>query len=248
MPLISIITVCYNSVSLIESTILSVISQSYPNIEYIIEDGGSTDGTLDVIEKYRTQISAVYSEKDNGVFDAMNKAILRATGEWILFMNAGDRFHDNSVIEKMFQTEISPKIGVLHGDAYFVRKKDLQYYKSSPFYLTKGLRPMGICHQSIFVRAELAKRLLFDLTFKYAADYNMMMQIYNAGFEFKYIPIAVSDYDLTGISSVHLVSQFKEVARICNIISGFKYYMGLFYAWKRKFMFCIKSIMNNVRI
>ena len=248
MNKISIVTVCYNSEKQIENTILSVISQSYPNIEYIIEDGGSTDGTLDIIEKYRSKISAIYSEKDKGVFDAMNKAVLRSTGEWILFMNAGDRFHDNNAIEKLFCAEIPKNVGAIHGDTFFVKECGIQYIKCSPFYLVKGIRPMGICHQSILVRTALAKKYLFDMTFKYAADYNMMMRIYNDGFNFKYIPIAVSDYDLTGISSVHLTSQYKEVARICNETSGLGYYMGLFHAWNREFRLRIKSIMGYKRV
>ncbi len=245
-PKISIVTVCFNVVTDIEKTILSVINQSYPNIEYIIEDGGSTDGTLDFVEKYRSQISAVYIEKDKGVFDAMNKAIFRTTGEWILFMNAGDKFHDNNVVAEIFRTGVSHNIGVIHGDVCFVGKNGLQYYRSSPFYLRKGIRPMGICHQSLFVRTRLAKTYLFDLTFKYAADYNMMMQIYKKGFEFKYMPIAVSDYDLTGISSKHLISQYKEVARICGITSGIKYYIGLFFVGKRKIKRFIKGLLIHL--
>lgn len=238
---ITIITICFNCREHVERTILSVLSQSYSNIEYIIEDGGSTDGTLDIINKYRSKISKIYSEKDKGVFDAMNKAISQVTGEWILFMNAGDEFHDNNVVSNLFKTEIANKIGVIYGDTYFVKKNKFQYYKSSPFFLTNGIRPMGICHQSIFVRTDLAKRYLFDITFKYAADYNMMMQIHKAGFEFKYIPIAISNYDLTGMSSTNLISQYKEVAKICDTTSGLKYHMGLFHAWKRKIKGHIKS-------
>ena len=91
-PLITIITVAYNAVKDIENTILSVLNQTYPNIEYIIIDGGSTDGTLDIIKKYEDKISYWVSEPDKGIYDAMNKGTLKATGVWLNFMNAGDTF------------------------------------------------------------------------------------------------------------------------------------------------------------
>lgn len=93
LPRVSIITVCYNAVSAIQRTILSVLSQTYENIEYIIIDGKSTDGTLAIIKKYESRIAFWLSEPDNGIYDAMNKAINNATGEWVLFMNADISVH-----------------------------------------------------------------------------------------------------------------------------------------------------------
>ena len=99
--LISVVTVCYNAADTIEKTMLSVLNQTYHDIEYIIIDGGSTDGTVEIIRKYADRIAYWVSEPDKGIYDAMNKGIKVATGEWINFMNAGDEFVDEGVIEKL---------------------------------------------------------------------------------------------------------------------------------------------------
>ena len=117
-PLISIVTVSYNAVATIEQTILSVINQTYSNIEYIIIDGGSTDGTLDVIKKYADKIAYWVSEPDKGIYDAMNKGIKVATGEWINFMNCGDYFVANNTLESVFGSgKIYKKAEILYGDS-----------------------------------------------------------------------------------------------------------------------------------
>ena len=102
MPKISVVTVCYNAVETIEKTILSVINKTYQNIEYIIIDGASTDGTVDIINRYRDKIAYFVSEPDKGIYDAMNKGINAATGDWISFMNAGDTFYCNKTIHRLF--------------------------------------------------------------------------------------------------------------------------------------------------
>ena len=99
-PIISVITVCYNAVANIEETMLSVLNQRYDKVEYIVIDGGSKDGTLDVIKKYANKLAYWISEPDKGIYDAMNKGIAKATGDWINFMNAGDKFINEEVLNK----------------------------------------------------------------------------------------------------------------------------------------------------
>ena len=99
-PIISVITVCYNVASTIEKTMLSVLNQTYKNLEYIIIDGNSTDGTVDIIKKYAERLTFWISEPDKGIYDAMNKGIVKATGKFLIFMNAGDQFLNEKVLSK----------------------------------------------------------------------------------------------------------------------------------------------------
>ena len=116
-PLVTIITVSYNVVDTIESTIQSVVNQRYNNIEYIIIDGGSNDGTVDIIKKYEDHITYWISEPDGGIYYGMNKGIIKSNGDWLCFMNAGDRFASNDVLEHIFDSNIVfDNIDVIFGD------------------------------------------------------------------------------------------------------------------------------------
>ena len=121
MEKISVITISYNCKDVIEDTILSVIGQTYTNIEYIIIDGASTDGTFDVIKKYADKIDFWISEPDKGIYDAMNKGLKHATGDWVIFMNAGDSFYNNTVIER-FVPQIDIDTVIAHGDIMVIGK------------------------------------------------------------------------------------------------------------------------------
>lgn len=147
-PLISVVTISFNAANTIERTIQSVLSQSYKNLEYIIIDGGSSDGTLDIIRKYEDRLVWI-SEPDNGIYDAMNKGIRISKGEWLNFMNAGDRFASNDVLEKIFSYEYPEDIKFLYSDTYFENKN-----------FQRTLAPhdhniMRINHQSSIYKKEL---------------------------------------------------------------------------------------------
>lgn len=213
-PLISVVTVSYNAVSTIEQTILSVINQTYSDIEYIIIDGGSTDGTVDVIKKYADRISYWVSEPDNGVYAAMNKGAKVASGEWINYMNAGDSFARDNVLCALFDTNLSEDIGIVFGNTIFVRgnNRKVMRYGVDPHH-----KVMPSCHQSIFCKRSLLLKYPFDLTFKIAADYNFFYQLYKANVQRKYVNIIVSVYDaMNGISSRHEWIARKEMLKIEN--------------------------------
>lgn len=146
---ISVITVCYNCRKQLVETIESVLSQTYKNIEYIVVDGGSTDGTKDILAQYADNIDVCISEPDDGIYDAMNKGIRNSTSEWVLFMNAGDRFHDNQVLQNIFSSDISDETEFLYSD-YYMR------CSGGKEYLWKTNRDAGIVHhQSAIYRRRL---------------------------------------------------------------------------------------------
>lgn len=209
---ITIVTVVYNNFKQLEYTIKSVISQSYCNYEYIIIDGGSTDGTIDIIKKYSDHIGYWISESDNGIYDAMNKAIKIATGDWICFMNSGDSFADSSVLSNIASHKIDG-YDVIFGDTIVINEYGKQLVKAKRVeYL---LENMPFCHQSSFVKTSYINSVLYDTSYRFVADYNFFYQSYIQQKKFLYIPITISIYDTTeGFSASNKKKVFKEILRV----------------------------------
>ena len=207
---VSIVTVVYNAADQIESTVLSVLDQNYGNVEYVVIDGGSTDGTLEILNKYRDRIACLVSERDGGIYDAMNKGITVATGEWVGLMNAGDSFAADDVLSRVFRAgQRYQGVDVLHGDAIEVdgvceRRKtgmeDVDALANGPAYR----------HGASFVRRETYRRFPFDLSksslLGFALDYEQIYRMYRAGCRFKRVPIDLIRYERRGASTV---SPFK---------------------------------------
>lgn len=192
---ITVVTVTYNCEKEVEKTIQSVLSQNYPDIEYIIVDGASKDGTLEVVNKYKDRITKIVSEPDRGVYDAMNKAANLATGEWVNFMNAGDTFVDSDTIRKLFDIDLGDA-GVLFGDTLSVGRDGAVKICYQPNYWKHKIMPS--CHQSIFVRRDVLVSTPFNIDFKICADCDSFVRIRKAGVIFKYNPLLVARYDTTG--------------------------------------------------
>lgn len=190
---ISVITVCYNCVSVIEQTIKSVLEQTYPNIEYIIIDGGSTDGTVDIIKRYSDRVNYWISEPDKGIYDAMNKGINRATGKWIHFRNSGDLFFSPYSISNIFKESIDENTVIIHGDCKFTFK-DKSLILNPPG-IEKYEKIMPFFHPSMFVKTSFHKNNLFDSSLRSSADYKFVYQSLKKGIKTQYIPIPVSIYD-----------------------------------------------------
>lgn len=212
-PLITVITVSYNAVSTIEQTILSVINQTYPNIEYIIIDGGSTDGTVDVIRKYEDKVAYWVSEPDRGIYDAMNKGIAIATGEWINFMNAGDSFFSKTILEEI-SMRIEDASCIIYGD--FIVDTQVGLYKKKPYPLTQMKKCMVLCHQASFIKTSYHKNHLFDTSFYSSGDYHFFYSAYyKTGCIFQYVPLTIACFDgKSGMSKDNFSTARKEDLRI----------------------------------
>ena len=180
-PKFSIITVTYNAGKVLEDTIQSVITQTYKNVEYILVDGGSTDNTLSIINQYRSMIQQVISEPDRGLYDAMNKGIKMATGDYICFLNAGDAFHEDDTLQQMVHSLTENALpDVLYGETaivdeegHFLRMRRL----SAPEHLTwKSFQHgMLVCHQAFFARRDRVEP--YDLRYRFSADFDWCIRI-----------------------------------------------------------------------
>lgn len=205
-PKITIITVTYNASTVLEETILSIVNQTYSNIEYIVIDGASTDGTIDIIKKYEDRISYWVSEPDKGIYDAMNKGIDRATGEWINFMNAGDYFQNKNILQTIFcQQDKFNNVDVLFGDTlqkdaenniiYIKSEEDVNIMNFAPIYR----------HGASFVRTTVHKVNKFDLSksskLGFALDFDNIYALFKKGYTFKKLDLIIMTYLLDGISN-----------------------------------------------
>lgn len=178
-PLVSIITVVYNSQQFIEATILSVANQQSSNYEFIIIDGGSTDGTVDIIKRYPRVITHWISEPDKGLYDAMNKGLKLATGEYVWFINSGDKIYEENTIalvETIAQQSSMPD--VIYGETIIINEEDLEIGMrrlSTPEVLTwkKLIDGLVVCHQAILVKRSLAP--FYNTKYKISADYDWIL-------------------------------------------------------------------------
>lgn len=178
---ISIITISFNNKKDIESTILSVINQTYKDIQYIIIDGGSNDGTLEIIEKFNQNIDCFISEPDKGIYDAINKGIKKATGEIVGLIHAGDRLYDNTVLDSVNHHFIVNDIDACYGHSVIVNNKEtiVRINKSPKFkksLFKKGWMPS---HQSIYIRREIFEKLgLYRTDFGGSGDYEFVLRYF----------------------------------------------------------------------
>jgi glycosyltransferase involved in cell wall biosynthesis len=213
----------YNGEQFLEETILSVINQTYDNVEYIIIDGGSTDGTLDIIKKYEHAIDYWVSEKDKGIYDAMNRGIDLATGEWINFMNAGDVFASSKVIHPIFTTEKIDNASLVFGKSItFYQNLEVLRYEdfnstNKKFYLTKMPN-----HQAVFVQKCIYKKIKYNLSYKFFADTVYLRECFSQA-EFYEFSGVVSRFELGGVSSFYgKYSNFIGLVKDSQILTGKK--------------------------
>lgn len=214
-PVFSIITVTYNASQWLERTILSILSQSYGSIEYLVIDGGSTDGTVDIIRQYASGIAYWVSEPDQGLYDAMNKGLQRATGDYVWFINAGDTLYTADTVQRIVSS-IKKKVSlpdVLYGETAIVdaegRSLGMRRLKAPKKLTWKSFRMgMLVCHQSFITKRALAP--LYNTDYRLVADYEWCIRCLQQARTIHNTRLILSNFLDEGLSSVHRKASLKE--------------------------------------
>ncbi|NBF09263.1 glycosyltransferase family 2 protein [Pseudomonas sp. Fl4BN1] len=232
---LSIITVCYNSASTIRDTIESVLSQSYADIEYIVVDGGSTDGTQAIVESYGQRISAFVSERDKGIYDAMNKGVALATGDVIGILNSDDFYEEIGVISSVVEAfERRPDSDIVFGDVVFVNADNLRkitrFYRGKQFFPWKlrfGWMPP---HPASFIRKSAYQRIgMYSLGYKISADYEFFVRLFLIHrLSYSYLSQVLVRMRSGGASTAGLRSSLKLNREIVNACRSNGVYTNLF--------------------
>lgn len=240
-PVISIVTVVRNCENTIEDTIINVINQKYPNIEYIVIDGQSTDGTLNKIRKYEESIDYWISEPDSGIYDAMNKGIDLATGDWVSFMNAGDYFFSNSTIKSIVSEIRKQNFDIIYGD-FIVAHQNFNHKSLIKAKTTEKILYGNLySHQSCFIKAKVIKQNKFNLKYKITADYFQMVSLFYQNNKFFYLPIPISVMLAGGVSYSN-INTYKEQIKIVHSFKPFS--ISIFYFFSLIILSFIRSILG----
>jgi putative colanic acid biosynthesis glycosyltransferase len=216
-PIVSVITVSYNTAASLESTILSVLNQSAA-VEYILIDGGSTDGTKEILDRYRDRLAYCVSEPDQGVYDAMNKGIAQATGEWLFFIGADDQLINDQLVNQMWDYLAANRIDwhnvdLIFGDICYLAGKNLVRRYNSRFDASLYLKNR-LHHQGAFYRRKYLQGWSYDSSFRAFADYELNLKMYLAQARSVKIPMVVANCQVGGLSGRVLWSGWQEEVAI----------------------------------
>ena len=240
-PYFSIITVCYNSEKTIERTITSLRNQSYQNFEYIIIDGGSTDSTLEIIKKNLDVVSILVSEKDEGIYDAMNKGIDLASGEIVGIINSDD-WYENDTLENIFKISSGQSNLVIHGLCRYFNGNEINqiigyHHSNLPLY--------SISHPTCFVSKSLyIAKGKFDTKYKIAADYDLLLRFYLDKVTFIFIELIIANFQNGGASSSRFSKyEFLRVKFKNNQMSRFEFFgLNVFFSFKFFLIYILEKL------
>lgn len=241
-PIISVIIVVFNSVNVIEDCILSVTRQKYDNIELLIIDGGSDDGTLDIIRKYDHCIDYWISEKDDGIYFAMNKGVELASGDWLYFLGSDDVMLDclHNVSKRLNDDKT-----VYYGDVYLPDSHAIAYHK----FTSKKLMRKNIPHQATFYPKSVFGKYKYNTDYISSADYDLNIRCFNDNnFKYEYMPLLIAIYDQSGFSTLRLDKRFDE--DFLNILkenfTRYQYYKFYVNMMKKSCTKPIKAFVRNL--
>jgi len=221
-PVLSVITIVYNNVRDIERTMLSVINQSYTPIEYIVVDGLSTDGTLNVINNYRDKVSKLISEKDKGIYDAMNKGLAAATGDYVVFMNSGDEFYDSQTVARVFAAQ--PDADIYYGETEMINDRlqslGRRRHKAPDRFTWRSFKyGMSVSHQAIYIRRAIAGP--YNTKYRLSADIDWIIRAARAAQSIVKVDGYVAKYLVGGMSKA------KHKQSLAERFAIMKHYYGL---------------------
>jgi len=246
-PLISIITVCYNSVDFIEQTIKSVVLQEFDDYEYIIIDGGSNDGTLEIIEKYKSHLAYYHSKPDKGIVDAFNQGLTKANGEWIVFLNSDDQYCDNKVLSDMARTLRENKsVDLIYGQIQITKRerevRTVSGFIGSEWEWSSFRTRMTIPHPSSFTNKEyFNKHGVFDESFSCAMDYELYLRA-GSQLRAKFIPRLLVWMRDGGMSKFAAFHSYKE-SRDAQVKQGA---LGFVEAWYVYTLYVVRKFFSNL--
>lgn len=231
---ITVVTVSYNAAATIEETIRSVVDQTYDNVEYIIIDGGSTDGTVDIIRRYAEGgseagkhnhvIAKWISEPDRGIYDAMNKGIALATGDYVIFINAGDHLHNKYTMCNV--SNLIDGSDVVYGNLILNLAKCRFLAKPEP--ISDMIYRFPIFHPSCLTKTSLLKQYKYNDKFRICGDYEFYYRIYKEGYNFEYVDFTMTEFDAeSGISNTDILSAFKEESTVNKTHGTLSYYKSV---------------------
>ncbi len=220
----SIITITYNCRDLIKNTVESVHEQTCQDYELLIIDGLSVDGTIDVVNSLKGKNDLIFSEKDEGIADAFNKGLKKSTGEWIIFLNAGDSLAGKTTLESCREKLEKCSNDVMAGKYCLVDQKGNKYVKSSnPDALLQFRRPINpICHQAVFVRRKVHELFEFDSRLHYTMDFDLWLRMKKKRIPFGCLPIVVAEYSIGGRTSnpLYAVDSYVEHWNVLRVNGG----------------------------
>jgi len=238
-PLVSVVTVCFNAVATIATTLDSVRAQTWRPMESVVVDGGSRDGTQDIVARYADITGTVVSEPDGGIYDAMNKGIDLARGEILHFLNADDCFVDAGVVEEAVRVFMAdPDVDLVFGDAIY-QMSEGAFLRRFKRVNARNLLYGDLCHQVVFARRRVFERFgRFNPEYRINADYDSMLRVFRGGARVRYLPRAIVYYDAGGLSAANLSFTRAERMRVrLQYTTQSTYRIGEFgYRLRRKFL------------
>ena len=241
----TVITIVYNDAPAIKDTIESVIGQEFDDYEYVIIDGGSNDGTRQIIDKYSNVVNTIISENDNGIYDAMNKGVNVANGEWLIFMNSGDCFYDNSVLKHVFEKNVSDFDMLIGGAIAKSSWQEIYLPSRTPFNVWKSFT-----HQSIFAKRIEGVDFYFDEKYSCASDFDFVYRYFIAGRYIKTISETIScvRYEDKGHSAKFSIKSKIDV--LTSILRNFSYSRGstshFIYHFYKLFLNCCSVCISRI--